>query len=80
MVVLYRVPSFLMTSAGSFLWMVPENRRPTPMRPTKLEWSTVQIWSATGPFGSQSGAGTSFRMVSNKGTMFMFSSSGAYRA
>ena len=57
MVVLYRVPSFLMTSAGSFLWMVPENRRPTPMRPTKLEWSTVQIWSATGPFGSQSGAG-----------------------
>ena len=46
------------------------------MRPTKLEWSTVQIWSATGPFGSQSGAGTSFRMVSSNGTMFMLSSSG----
>ena len=57
--------------------MVPLNRRPTPMRPTKLEWSTVQICSATGPFGSQSGAGISLRMVSSSGSMSMLSSSGA---
>ena len=69
-----------MTSTGSPLWMVPQNRRPTPMRPTKLEWSTVQICSATGPAGSQSGAGTSLRMVSSKGSMFMLSSAGAKRA
>ncbi len=64
-----------MTSIDSPLWMVPDESRPTPMRPTKLEWSTVHIWRAIGPVGSQSGAGTSFRMVSNKGTMVMFPSS-----